>query len=79
MDQNVSTAGRSARLYRALSQTNRAIVRVGDRAPLFEEICRGVTMVTDLGAYPAPIPGWIHVDCFSEAMAGRARLVPRLW
>ena len=27
-------------------------------------------MVTDLGAYPAPIPGWIHVDCFSEAMAG---------
>ena len=35
-----------------------------------EEICRGVTMVTDLGAYPAPIPGWIHVDCFSEAMAG---------
>jgi len=35
-----------------------------------EEICRGVSMVTDLGAYPAPIPGWIHVDCFSEAMAG---------
>ena len=35
-----------------------------------EEICRGVTMVTDLGAYPAPIPGWIHVDCFSEGMAG---------
>jgi hypothetical protein len=35
-----------------------------------EEICRGVTMVTDLGAYPAPVPGWIYVDCFSEAMAG---------
>jgi sirohydrochlorin cobaltochelatase len=35
-----------------------------------DEICRGVTMVTDLGAYAAPIPGWIHVDCFSEAMAG---------
>jgi hypothetical protein len=35
-----------------------------------EEICRGVTLVTDLGAYPAPVPGWIHVDCFSEAMAG---------
>jgi diguanylate cyclase (GGDEF)-like protein/PAS domain S-box-containing protein len=46
MDQNVSTAGRSARLYRALSQTNRAIVRVGDRAALFEEICRiGVQLV----------------------------------
>jgi sirohydrochlorin cobaltochelatase len=37
---------------------------------VIEEICRGVTMVTDLGAYPAPLPGWIHVDCFSEAMAG---------
>jgi sirohydrochlorin cobaltochelatase len=35
-----------------------------------DEICRGVTMVTDLGAYPAPVPGWVHVDCFSEAMAG---------
>ena len=35
-----------------------------------EEICRGITMVTDLGAYPAPVPGWVHVDCFSEAMAG---------
>lgn len=35
-----------------------------------DEICRGVTMVTDLGAYAGPIPGWIHVDCFSEAMAG---------
>ena len=35
-----------------------------------DEICRGVEMVTDLGAYAAPIPGWIHVDCFSEAMAG---------
>jgi hypothetical protein len=35
-----------------------------------EEICRGITMVTDLGAYAAPIPGWVHVDCFSEAMAG---------
>jgi len=35
-----------------------------------DEICRGITMVTDLGAYPAPMPGWVHVDCFSEAMAG---------
>jgi sirohydrochlorin cobaltochelatase len=35
-----------------------------------DEICRGITMVTDLGAYPAPVPGWVHVDCFSEAMAG---------
>jgi len=35
-----------------------------------DEMCRGITMVTDLGAYPAPVPGWVHVDCFSEAMAG---------
>jgi hypothetical protein len=35
-----------------------------------EEICRGITLVTDLGAYPGPVPGWVHVDCFSEAMAG---------
>jgi hypothetical protein len=39
-------------------------------AEVVEEICRGVTMVTDLGAYASPLPGWIHVDCFSEAMAG---------
>jgi sirohydrochlorin cobaltochelatase len=37
---------------------------------VIDEICRGITMVTDLGAYPAPVPGWVHVDCFSEAMAG---------
>jgi hypothetical protein len=48
-----------------------AIAAAPDRyEEVVEEICRGVTLVTDLGAYPAPIPGWIHVDCFSEAMAG---------
>lgn len=35
-----------------------------------DEICRGVTMVTDLGASASATPGWIQVDCFSEAMAG---------
>lgn len=34
------------------------------------EICRGITMVTDLPADPAPVPGWIRVDCFSTEMAG---------
>jgi hypothetical protein len=34
------------------------------------EICRGITMVTDLPAREAPAPGWIRVTAFSEAMAG---------
>jgi sirohydrochlorin cobaltochelatase len=55
-----------------LEPASRAAV---DAAPeryrqVVDEICRGVEMVTDLGAYAGPIPGWIHVDCFSEAMAG---------
>jgi len=35
-----------------------------------EEICRGVSMVTDLKVEPAPIPGWIRVDCADGGMAG---------
>jgi sirohydrochlorin cobaltochelatase len=35
-----------------------------------DEICRGVTMVTDLPAVASPIPGWVRVDCHSEPMAG---------
>ena len=54
-----------------LEPTPRAAVEAAPELPPGRrEICRGVTMVTDLGAYPSPIPGWIHVDCFSEAMAG---------
>jgi sirohydrochlorin cobaltochelatase len=34
------------------------------------EICRGVTMVTDLEARLSPTPGWVRVACLSEAMAG---------
>jgi hypothetical protein len=34
-----------------------------------EEICRGVTMVTDLPAKPSPVPGWIRVDSYSQGMA----------
>ncbi len=34
------------------------------------EICRGITMVTGLEAEGSPIPGWVRVECFTEAMAG---------
>jgi hypothetical protein len=34
------------------------------------EIRRGITMVTGLAAEPAPIPGWVRVDCASHGMAG---------
>jgi sirohydrochlorin cobaltochelatase len=33
------------------------------------EICRGVSMVTDLATQPAPIPGWVRVTCESSGMA----------
>jgi hypothetical protein len=35
-----------------------------------DEICRGITMVTDLPAREAPAAGWIRATCFSEPMAG---------
>ena len=35
-----------------------------------EEICRGITLATDLQAKPSPSPGWVRVVCFSETMAG---------
>ncbi len=35
-----------------------------------EEICRGITMVTDLPARESPTPGWIRATCFSDVMAG---------
>jgi hypothetical protein len=34
------------------------------------EICRGIRMVTDLAADPAPVAGWVRVKCLNEAMAG---------
>jgi sirohydrochlorin cobaltochelatase len=34
-----------------------------------KEICRGVSMVADLPARPAPTPGWIRAKCESPAMA----------
>ena len=35
-----------------------------------DEICRGVSMVTGLVAHPAPIPGWVRVNCESKEIAG---------
>jgi sirohydrochlorin cobaltochelatase len=34
-----------------------------------DEICRGVTMVTDLSSNTSSTPGWVSVDCYSEGMA----------
>ena len=35
-----------------------------------DEICRGITMVTDLPARESPTLGWIRATCFSGPMAG---------
>lgn len=35
-----------------------------------EEICRGINMVTDLPAEPAPTTGWVRVTCDDAAMSG---------
>jgi hypothetical protein len=34
------------------------------------EICRGITMATGLPSDPSSEPGWIHVGCDSDGMAG---------
>jgi sirohydrochlorin cobaltochelatase len=33
------------------------------------EICRGVEMVTSMPCEPAPDPGWVRVECYTETMA----------
>jgi sirohydrochlorin cobaltochelatase len=35
-----------------------------------EEICRGVTLVTELEARPSPNPGWVRVTTHDDTMAG---------
>ena len=35
-----------------------------------DEICRGITLVTDLQAVVSSVPGWVRVRCYSEEMAG---------
>lgn len=39
-------------------------------ARVAREICRGVTLVSDLLAQPSPDPGWIRVACLNETAAG---------
>jgi hypothetical protein len=39
-------------------------------ARVAREICRGVTLVSDLMAQPSPDPGWIRVACLNETAAG---------
>jgi sirohydrochlorin cobaltochelatase len=34
-----------------------------------EEICRGITLASELPATPSAVPGWVSVDCYSETMA----------
>jgi sirohydrochlorin cobaltochelatase len=34
------------------------------------EICRGIGLVTELGASPSPAPGWIRIECLTRGMAG---------
>jgi len=46
-----------------------------DRAPerynvVVDEICRGITMVTDLPAYASSSPGWARLYTYSDVMAG---------
>jgi hypothetical protein len=35
-----------------------------------DEICRGISMVTDLPADPSPHTGWVRVHCYTGSMAG---------
>src|SRR5690242_7560752 len=34
-----------------------------------DEICRGITLATELPARASDDPGWVSVDCYSETMA----------
>jgi sirohydrochlorin cobaltochelatase len=34
-----------------------------------DEICRGITLASELPAAAAAVPGWVSVDCYSETMA----------
>lgn len=38
-------------------------------AQVANEICRGITLATELPAQPSPIPGWVRVTCLNTAMA----------
>lgn len=34
-----------------------------------DEICRGITLATELPAEPSPVPGWVRVTCLNQTMA----------
>jgi hypothetical protein len=38
-------------------------------AEIVREICRGITLVTDLTAEESPRPGWVRIECLGEEMA----------
>ena len=38
-------------------------------AEVVDEICRGITLASELPAQDSPQPGWVSVDCYSETMA----------
>ena len=42
----------------------------GRHRQVLEELCRAIPLVTRLEAEPSRTPGWVRVDCPSEAMAG---------
>ena len=47
-----------------------AIAAAADRQDeVVDEICRGVTMASELPATSSPVPGRVRVQCFSETMA----------
>lgn len=35
-----------------------------------QEICRGITLATELQASPSPVEGWCRIACYSNDMAG---------
>jgi sirohydrochlorin cobaltochelatase len=50
--------------------TSEAIDAAPDRhEEVVDELCRGITMASELPAQPSPMPGWVSVDCYSETMA----------
>ncbi len=69
---DLAMAGGPPHKGRLLEPGTRAAIEAepGRHQTVVEEICRGVTLVTDLPAAESPVPGWIRVDCYSDVMAG---------
>ena len=69
---DLAMAGGPPHKGRLLEPATRAQVEAepDQYARVAREICRGVTLVSDLLAQPAPDPGWIRVACLNETAAG---------